>query len=155
MLIIEGGYDDRPLQGPWSRRREEQQVPPVKNTPEPDVDVKGEESTGIEAWEENVPGSGGRGGGYSPETMKEPPEKAVPRKAPVAEKPVAAFEEAVSGGRQYPDTCLRSDPDLHCPGGERISQRFNLRQFFSPSGLYAGIIMAEVLQSRGGRSGRR
>ncbi|MHB8917342.1 MAG: hypothetical protein ACYC4H_04910 [Desulfocucumaceae bacterium] len=146
MRIIEGGYDDRPLQGPWSRRREEQQAPPVKNTPEPDVDVKGEDSTGIETWEENVPGS---------EKMKEPPEKAVPRKAPAAEKPAAAFEEVVSGGRQDPETCLKAGPDLHCPGGERIRQRFTLRQFFSPSGLYAGIIMAEVLQSRGGRRGRR
>lgn len=152
MHIIEGGYDDRPLSGPWSRRREEQ-APPERNLPHP-ADG-GENETGIETGDWTLPGPGSRGGDLSPETLKEGPEKAAYGTAAVSEQPAADFEEANSGGREDPDTCRKPHPDLFCPDGENRRQRFTLRQFFSPSGLYAGIIMAEVLQSRGGRSGRR
>lgn len=147
-------YDKEPLPGPWGQRRAE--TPPERN---------------------DSPG-GGAGAGYRsrsdyddvPQPDQWSPEREVPslRREDPENHPVVhghSFkiksrepEDAVTEQRAIPE-CPReavseeTTYDNDCPDSDH--PRALLNHLFSPSGIYAGIVMAEVLGSRGGRNGRQ
>lgn len=138
--------EDRPLSGPWSRRREEY-APRRGNVPE----------TAAE------PGYGGRD-----ETEHTPvPEPVRPRRRPAAvhrraepeggpeERPLETVVAEPPDAGKLPVAGMREAEPCIAPCQEQQYRNVLLRNMFSPSGLYAGIIMAEVLGGRGGRNGRQ
>lgn len=144
-------YDDEPLPGPWGRRRAE--TPPERN---------------------DSPG-GGTEAGYrsrsdyddAPKPNQWSPEREVPtlsRESP--ENDSVAHGHSFKIKRREPeDTGTEQRAIPECPREAVCEERPNgndchdsghpralLNHLFSPSGIYAGIIMAEVLGGRGGRN---
>jgi len=144
-------YDDEPLQGPWGRRPAE--APPERN----DSPVGGSEAgyrsrsdyedvPGPNQWNperevstlrREVPENDSVVHGHSFKIKKREPEEAGTEQRAIPECP----REAVSEERPNGNYC----PDSGHP-------RAMLNHLFSPSGIYAGIVMAEVLGGRGGRN---
>lgn len=142
-------YDDLPLPGPWNRRQTGK-PPSETKTPVPDKqeDVLEKYETGtkdnkkdkevIIVREIETP---------APDTE---PVSAVknPKGAPA--ETIGADDRKAAGGAG------ESVRDIPIQGGKSPGKgRLFLESILSPSTLYAGIIMSEVLGGRGGRSRRR
>ncbi|MHB8157978.1 MAG: hypothetical protein ACYDEQ_11395 [Desulfocucumaceae bacterium] len=120
--------DDLPLQGPWSRPKGGRPAETVATgAPEAEV-LKDKEGKGEERrFREKV------------REMK----PLIPERIVVEQRPETESKAADTAGDLTNDTC--------CGAKGR-----NLRHhIYSPGGLYAGVIMAQVLGKRGGRWGTR
>lgn len=143
--------EDKPLSGPWSRRREEYETP-RDDVPEM---AAGPEYRGREQ------------AGDAP-----PPEPVKPRRRPVAvhrraepeAEPGAGAEgraleavyaDALNAAREQPEAAKDETGPGATPRQDQQCRNQLFRNMLSPSGLYAGIVMAEVLGARGGRNGRQ
>lgn len=149
--------DDLPLRGPWTRR--EKPSRPAEAKPiEYEMASEGEsdEDTLLQGpWDRRQEDSGICGGeGDLPRTERE--------RRPAAPEPGVGRRAASAGETIKPDTAVSVPapycPDVpdardNCPGTGR--RRAFLQNLCTPKGVYHGIIMAEVLGSRGGRSRRR
>ncbi|MFZ5646662.1 MAG: hypothetical protein ACOY30_03475 [Bacillota bacterium] len=140
-------HEDKPLPGPWSRRREEY------DTPRSDVP---ETAAGPEY------------GGRDQTEDTPPPEPVRPRRRPVAAHRRAEPEAGPAGrtleaafacppdvAGDQPAAAKKETEPCVTPRQDQQYRNVLLRNMLSPSGLYAGIVMAEVLGSRGGRNGRQ
>ncbi len=155
--------EDRPLPGPWSRREHPSNPgQPAPGTP-PEVPQDQPPEPGQEPAQEKRPEPGPR---PRPKLPREPPpEQESPRPAedagsaagPAAREagpapaPAAEVGEAAGG-----EICGRPVEKVERPirDGARSPEEY-MRKIFSPGGVYAGIVMAEILGSRGGRPRRR
>ncbi|KJR98344.1 MAG: hypothetical protein VR68_10795 [Peptococcaceae bacterium BRH_c4a] len=172
--------DDRPLSGPWSRRPME--APPKRNDfPGEEVEAgygsRNEYDDASLPGRNDSPGRGAEAGNRSrsdyddaPKPNQWNPEREVStlRREDPENNPVVhghSFkiksrepEDAVTEQRAIPE-CPREAVCEERPNGNDCHDsghpRALLNHLFSPSGIYAGIIMAEVLGSRGGRNGRQ
>ena len=153
--------DDLPLRGPWSRRKDSSrpaETRPADYTEDWEAAGEGEsveEDSPLRGpWARRQEDPGPREGeGELPRTERE--------RRPAAQEPgggprTASVEEAVKPDRAVaflaPPGPEVPDARDNCPAGRRREPMQNL---FTPKGIYHGIIMAEVLGSRGGRSRRR
>lgn len=161
MRIIEGEYDDRPLPGPWNRRRPEYPGPlendpgPAEAAPAPLEKAPGPVTGAGEPEDVPLPGPWNRR--REPEPARGRPETET---APAESGNENANESrAVSAAAmQYNPEAIPEEPGFcgekqQCPGRGR--RRAYIDRLFSPSGIYAGIVTAEVLGGRGGRFGCR
>lgn len=134
--------DDRPLSGPWSRR-------PVETSAEWD-DSPGDHKVDSETeqWEKReVPISRRedrdndpviRGHGFIIKSGVSEDDGTEQLNVPESQTAALSEEKPYGNGDNCPDS---------------VQPRALLNHLFSPSGIYAGIVMAEVLGSRGGRNG--
>jgi len=141
-------YDDEPLQGPWGRR-------PAETPPERNDSPGGGAEAGYRSRDyDDVPG---------PNQWNQ--EREVPtlsREGPENDSVVHGqsfrikkreSEDAGTEQRAIPECpreAVTEKPYNDCPDSGH--PRALLNNLFSPSGIYAGIIMAEVLGGRGGRN---
>lgn len=155
--------DDLPLRGPWSRREESPR--PAETLPA-DYNEGWETAGGGESVEDSPlrgPWSRRQEDPVPPEGEGEFPRTEMERR-PAAQEPgggprTASVEEAVKPAVEVavftpyvPDVPDVQDARDSCPSGRR---REPVKNLFTPRGVYHGIIMAEILGSRGGRSRRR
>lgn len=155
--------DDLPLRGPWTRREDfprPVEARPAEYTEGWETAGEGEcvEDSPLRGpWSRRQEDPGPREGeGELPRTEKE--------RRPAAQEPggrprTASVEEAVKPAGEVavitpyvPDAPDVQDARDICPSGRRKDLMKNL---FTPRGVYNGVIMAEILGSRGGRSRRR
>lgn len=127
--------EDRPLSGPWSRRSEEYE-PPRGDVPE------------------TAAGPEYRGGDQSEDAAAPEPVKTRQRPVPVHRRAEPEAGPPDAAGEQ-PATVKKETEPCVTPRQEQQCRNVLIRNMLSPSGLYAGIIMSEVLGGRGGRNGRR
>lgn len=161
MRIIEGEYDDRPLQGPWSRRRE--------SRPLPGGDVPSPREEGMYRSEGDyddrpLQGPWSRRQDPAPSPVGDDPEEiwAEPEeeKEYTAGSPDKKIDAAPERTAEIAKAAIAAVPEEEKPApveqcrprGREIACMHSL---FRPSGIYAGIVMAEILGGRGGRSRRR
>ncbi len=151
MRVIEGEYDDLPLPGPWSRPRG---GAAGNEREEPDLPLPG-------PWDR-------RRGPFPAETGPDPETARRDGDADYAAAPPAREPEPVRGGAAFSGGAA-SPGEMADAGGEdrppgagegraperRRAPADHLKKFFSPAGIYTGIVMAEILGPRGGRPGRR
>lgn len=127
MYGTESGHDDRPLQGPWVRRREP--VPDPVEADREDIIIRPEKKRDY----------------YTGAPAGAP--VAVPEQTPEQTTEIKRPAGAAGENEEKPA------PPEQCREPER--DRGFTRNLFCPSGIYAGIIMAEILGGRGGRMRRR
>lgn len=142
----EGEEEDRPLSGPWSRReRPSSPEQPPEPQPEPRPEHRPKPRPKVRRQPPPDP--------EFPRPAEDDGYAAGPpaREADTVPVPAAAVGEAAGGeaGDRTGRTCEK-------PMRERIqSPEAYLRKILSPGGVYAGVVMAEILGSRGGRWRRR
>lgn len=164
-------HDDLPLSGPWNRRRAE-------NTPSADVaDAVEVRDYGGEAELKDSPlsGSWNRQTSQIPipveDAEAEKNTRSMPRRKhnipskPEPEQgvqsiPASPYENTVVNPQEkFGDTLfVGSDNNDKLPavnGSEIGRERAKILSLLSPSVLYSGIVMSEVLGKRGGRTRRR
>ena|GEM_PF-4721518 len=170
--------DDRPLQGPWSPKGPEYRDAGAGRSGEGTPGNEGFSGS------EGTPGGEGEGAGKKlPEPTK--PREQVPRtgrpthSGPGPERrremgadggspgqPRGRSTAAGAGtdggqvvapsGRREAPTAVQAETGEECPAGQPGAFRDRrLRGIFCPAGIYAGIVMAEVLNGRGGRFRRQ
>ncbi|MFZ5631228.1 MAG: hypothetical protein ACOY40_00105 [Bacillota bacterium] len=154
MRIIEGEYDDRPLPGPWNRRRREYPAPGSESSGD-DLPLRGPWNRRQEPVPAPVEVEPERSVPRPGEEKEYTPGIPVERTITVSGRAATAGEKVKNGDRgdAVRDGAEIPVPEGRCPAhGER---RACMHRLFSPSGLYAGIVMAEILGGRGGRVSRR
>ncbi|MCL6610152.1 MAG: hypothetical protein K6T66_01285 [Peptococcaceae bacterium] len=161
MGIIEGEYDDRPLPGPWNRR-EGGYPGPVARVPGP----VNEGAIGSEGKDDDLP----LPGPWDRRPVPVPPDPGPPEEsprtgedadydaAPPDHREPEPFPGRAEEPGEMPDTAGLEESRAACekqvPGRCRRPGGY-IRKIFSPAGIYAGVIMAEVLGPRGGKLGRQ
>lgn len=144
----EGIPEDLPLSGPWSQRQGDG-TSPQQPTGDSAVGREGERET---AGEYNSSGSATRTG-QDEDRGARAPEPEGKAAVVIAEAPEGAVQYTLRLADDRRDGRPDPQPDKCSDGGGHRSDMAH--RLFCPSGLYAGIIMAEVLGGRGGRPKRR
>ncbi len=130
MRIIEGEHGDRPLPGPWERRRDPGPV-------------------SAEAGPEEIPAPPEReGGNIKPPASRTPFPAAETTAGPPETTTTAPPEPAAAGPEPRGPA-----PESSCSAP--VHGKAFIKWLLRPAGIYAGVVMAEVLGARGGRRGRR
>lgn len=153
-----GDYDDLPLSGPWNRRRAENKPP----ADVPDAVEVRDYSGETELKDSPLTGSWNRQTSQIPIPVEETEKNT--QSIPKRKHNVRSMPESEQGVRSIPAsphkiTAVNPQEKPGLPASVSCSQtgRENaiMRSLLSPSALYAGIVMSEVLGKRGGRTRRR
>jgi len=137
-------YDEAPLPGPWGRRpvetNEEWDDSPGDHKVDSETEQREEREVPTLRREDRDKGPVIQAQSFKIKNRE--PDDACTEQLIVPDSLTAALGEEKPFGNEN-----------DCP--KPVHPRALMNRLFSPSGIYAGIIMAEVLGSRGGRNGRQ
>ena len=161
MRIIEGNYDDQPLKGPWNRQ---ESTPPDEPSrfPEPSNSDPGVYRTGDEKEDPPLSGPWNREGTRDfPKTVqKEDPlnsGESIEYDSPsiFRKQDIQSDQSSTTSKVNETDPCNELRGKLERKLDKTCGSKGFAKNLFTPAGIYNGLVMAEILGSRGGRQRRR